>query len=758
MPAKPEEIIGVFEWEIKRFSNGDRPDTIIGVLEKDPATGQQIKIKGPAAVDTLDRDLSYRFYGRWVIHHKYGKQFVFSSFTLSSPYGERGTVKYLSRADGIGRRRAQQIWNLFGPDSLRIAKEHPEKVAAEVRGLTLEKAEAAQAYFKQIEALEASMIELTELLGGRGLPKRLISDAIGKWGATAAEHIREHPYELMVFGGVDFLGADKLYLDLGHPPEAIERQALCVVQSLRSSNEGHTWFEISHCRQALLEKVAGVDVNLTNALWDAFDRGLIVKKVVDDRTWVAEAKKARNEETIAECVHDAGIEKQFGNLVMHPASNGEEGPTEHQSLEISRASGKIGVLAGGPGCGKTFCLASIIQQITSGSIAVCAPTGKAAVRATESLAAQDVAIRATTIHRLLGVEKLDDGGWVFSHNRMNPLPIRYIFVDEASMIDVDLAASLLSARAAGTHVLFVGDPNQLAPVGHGAPLRDMIAAGIPTGTLTEIHRNAGRIVQCCKEIREKHTFTPSPKLDLVNGENLIVTERTSPAAQIYELQSNLERLQDSKWHPAWDTFVLVAVNKKSPLGRQALNRTLQAQLNPAGRQVAGNSFRVNDKVICLTNSLLPADKKDGPEADEDGKIYVANGEIGRVVDATPAMTIVKLDCPDRVVRVPKSQAENGDGNGSGDDATDTGCSWDLGYAITVHKSQGSEAPIVFMMIDEFPGAKRLCRREWIFTGISRAKVACIGIGRLATARGFCRTSGLGKRKTFLKELITGELT
>ncbi|KKK80721.1 hypothetical protein LCGC14_2820680, partial [marine sediment metagenome] len=114
MPAKPSEITGVFEYEIARFSNGDdAPATIIGRLEKDPKTGQQVTIKGPSEEGALDYDLSYRFYGRWVNHHKYGRQFVFSSFTLSSPYGERGTVKYLAKADGIGRRRAQQIWNLF---------------------------------------------------------------------------------------------------------------------------------------------------------------------------------------------------------------------------------------------------------------------------------------------------------------------------------------------------------------------------------------------------------------------------------------------------------------------------------------------------------------------------------------------------------------------------------------------------------------------------------------------------------------------
>ncbi|MCP4540429.1 MAG: AAA family ATPase, partial [Chloroflexi bacterium] len=416
--------------------------------------------------------------------------------------------------------------------------------------------------------------------------------------------------------------------------------------------------------------------------------------------------------------------------------------------------GIIGILAGSPGTGKTYCTAQmigeIIKSVGDDRIAACAPTGKAAVRLTESLAKEGIDLQATTIHRMLKVEVAPGGAWSFTHNSGNLLPYRYIFVDESSMLDTDLMASLLSARAVGCHVLFVGDPNQLSPVGHGAPLRDMIAAGLPCGMLTEIQRNSGRIVKVCAEIRDTHTFTPSATLDIKGGENLVVLERSNANAQRTALRNILMQLAAGReYDPVWDCQVLCAVNKKSPLARRTLNAELQGLLNPNGKQITGNRFRINDKIICLKNSWLPAADDNDPLANEDGKIYVANGEMGRVLDITPALTVAELESPKRIIKIPKGQSNDDDS----DDATDTGCNWDLGYAVSTHKSQGSQWKIVIPMIDSSPAARRVCTREWIYTAFSRAEDACIAIGQKAVAREFCKRSGLGVRKTFLQEDI-----
>ena len=423
--------------------------------------------------------------------------------------------------------------------------------------------------------------------------------------------------------------------------------------------------------------------------------------------------------------------------------------SDHQRSELTRAfTGTLGILAGRPGTGKTFTLAAIIRALEGRRIAVAAPTGKAAVRVTESLQAIGIDLQATTIHRLLGVAPVN-GGWEFTHDEENHLPYDFLFVDEFSMCDTPLAASLLAARPPGCHVLLVGDPGQLSPVGHGAPLRDLMAAGVPHGELTEIRRNSGRIVSACKDIAEHHTFTPSPALDLEAGENLVWIERARPEQQVVELRSFLERLrQGDKYDPVWDCQIVVPLNVTSLLARKVLNKQLQGFLNPNGKRAEPNPFRVGDKIICLQNGYLPQYDKRPARAKRSGelsKVFVANGELGQVIDSQPRLTVAKLSAPDRLVTIPR---------GAGDEETgDTGCNWDLGYAITVHKSQGSEWPIVVVMIDGSRGAQYLVDRHWIYTALSRGKEFVIGIGQLSLARQACQKSHMKLRKTFLVESI-----
>jgi ATP-dependent exoDNAse (exonuclease V) alpha subunit len=192
----------------------------------------------------------------------------------------------------------------------------------------------------------------------------------------------------------------------------------------------------------------------------------------------------------------------------------------------------------------------------------------------------------------------------------------------------------------------------------------------------------------------------------------------------------------------WDVQVLCAVNEKSPLARRTLNKQLQDWLNPDGKRIEGQPFRVGDKAICLQNGLLPAEGTGQDAADGNGKIYVANGELARVEAIQPRYTVARLSAPARLVRIPR---------GEGRDETDTGCSWDLGYAISGHKSQGSEWPIVIVMLDSYPGATRVCDRHWIYTAISRASQLCVLIGKPETAMAMCRRSQIWDRKTFLVE-------
>lgn len=726
-----EEITGTIDVVFARF--GDDDEFVVGNL-RDKTT-----IKGEVN-GNLQCGLEYRFGGKWITHHKYGRQFHFDSYTPVTPTSEAGTIAYLQQAAGIGRVTALRIWIAYGKDSLDTIKTRPKEVGANIKGLTVAKATDAAKLFIRIERMESTTIELSGLLLGRGFPKKAVKWAINLYSVNAAEKIKAEPYVTMECHGVGFKLADALYLSLGFPPEAIERQARCIVYAMQSDTNGNTWHSGDLLSKALSVNVGSAS-GLDRAVFKATEDGWIESRKEDGRWFYALAKDANAERSVScvvERLNQASTETPASYML---AVTHTEGPTRHQFDAIRKTvehPARVGILSGGPGTGKTYCLTHVLKQI-SGSVAICAPTGKAAVRVNESLAREGVGLKAMTIHRLLGVESCENGQWRFKHGPGCKLPYNWIVGDEWSMVSTPLGANLLSALGSHARLLLVGDPYQLAPIGHGAPLRDMIAGGVRCGELTETHRNAGRIAIVCSEIRRGIEFTPSESLDIENGENLLF--HAVEESYQSDLRLWLEKCQDFGLDPVWDTMVLAALNQKSEIARKPLNKILQEHLNPAGKQVKGSPFRIGDKVICLQNGMAIAESKRDSQANEKGQIYVANGEIGKVLDVTPRMTIIEAKNPDRVIRVPR---------GKGDDSA---CNWDLGYAITVHKSQGSEAPAVFTMIDPSPAAKQVCTREWVYTAFSRASRYCIGIGSLETARGFCRTSGLWRRKTFLKEMI-----
>lgn len=504
--------------------------------------------------------------------------------------------------------------------------------------------------------------------------------------------------------------------------------------------------------------------------------------------------------------------------------------TPHQREQAARATAlPFGILAGIPGTGKTFTAAALVRATTEQigrsfggdgvqSLAVAAPTGKAAVRCSDAMQAYGLEINATTIHRLLGITRNghDGNGWGFYFNRSNPLPYRVIIIDEVSMLDTDLAASFFDAVAPGTHVLFVGDPYQLPPVGHGAPLRDMLSARypdgrtvVPSGELSEIKRNDGAIVRACRAIRNgERVIPPAPhQFNVASGMNWKHHEVNRPALQLSALQTLIE-CSPATINPIWDIQVLCAVNETGELSRKRLNEELQRILNPHGQRVDGCPFRVGDKVICTSNSwhILHQDEhgryswewsavSDGggsgagggrrtangnvcevDDVDDDGngqrKDFVANGEIGRVEDLTAAEMFVRFYGPKRVIRVPirkakakdagdgdqkKEESRNGDkGNDGGSGSSGIAGDFELAYAITTHKAQGSQAPIVISLVDESHGAGMVTSREWWYTAASRAEKLWMTIGRIETLNRQCRKVALSGRKTFLAERLRGD--
>lgn len=796
----------------QQISEREHPDSMGGLNQLLHGRDGAVIVKADCPPDELIGGLSYRFYGHWVEHERHGRQFQAKTYVRVQPHGKTGVIRYLTTTcagHGVGHSTAMRLWDKFAGDAVRILREEPEVAAAAV-GLahfTDEKAAAASVVLKEESALEAVHIDLIDLLGGKGFPRDTAKKAVAEWGNKAAELIKKNPYLLMRFPRCGFLRTDQLYLDQGGRPAALKRQALCAWYAIARDTEGHTWYQPQVAEVGIRAHVSGTEVQPVAAMILA-KRGrlLSVTRSSNGVPWLAESRKADNERTIAEYVRTMlevpcqwpeveGLicEKCGGGgfaghwtsecaadcICSNCGGQGKLGPgldiSEHQKSELQKAlKASIALFGGSPGTGKTYSAARLIGRIIElcgpDQVAVATPTGKAAVRISESLESYSVKKTASTIHRLLGIASRTAGeGWGFMHNEENPLPFKYIIIDEGSMIDTDLFASLLRACAVGTHLLIVGDVNQLPPVGHGAPLRDMIAAGVPAGELTKIERNWGAIVQACADIRDGKRWQTVKELDPDTGQNLKLLPAASNAAAVEKIVETIHKIKAAKlYDPIWGVQVIVAVNKKSELSRRDLNKRLQAELNPTGQRVGSNPFRVGDKIVCLKNSLMPIVDDAPPECNRDaadGKVFVANGEQACVVSVAEKLTIVSLDAPKRLVKIPRGTDNGGDENSDGKDheqddkaaSTNTGCQWDLAYAISCHKAQGSEWPCVIVALDEYPGARRVCSREWIYTAISRAKSICLLVGKCMIADSMCASRAIAKRKTFLKEFIQGSV-
>lgn len=745
---------------------------IDGVEQKGPDS--EFKAVGNAEEGELRQFLTYRWYGTWHNDPKWGRQLKFETFTPAKPHGRAGVIRYLQQCDGIGEKTAVEIWNAFNADAVRMCREHPDIVADKIRRLNLSQCREISEQLKELQSLEDTNIELIDLLDGKYIPKSVAREAVKLFGNKAAELFRRNPYLLMRFRGVGFDKADNLYCELGLPPDRLKRQVYCFRRALDKSDD--TWVHETAAKSILNDRFGQNQARLDDALalgtrakkfsvkrWCGCCKSLGRTKQPDlffgdtmidlpcqqcqgtgGGRWVAVHQRAVNERIIAEKV--AILLKA---APQWPDAASVTGISDHQRAELAKAfAGAIGVFTGGPGSGKSHTSAaavkSLIQCFGIENIAIASPTNKAAVRMTECLQANKIDLRATSIHRLLRVEKVDGGGWQFVHSRRNTLPYRVILLDEFGMVGTDLGACLFDAIAPGTLVLCIGDIGQLLPISHGALLRDFISAGIPTGRLMEPQRNAGDIVFACADIQNGQRFRESETIDLDcrPPRNFKFIAARSPDEQVEKLFDLLSWAKSIGLDPVWDCQVMSAVNRNSKVSRETLNDTLQARFTPAEQ----SRFRPDDKVICDDNGFY-----DIPDSDDE-QAFIAKGEFGRVLQVTAKTAVVRFDGENRTVVVPLRQSKRSfvpADNGQGGD----GCPIQLAYSCTVHRMQGSECKLAIPMIDESAGAKWLGCRELFYTAISRGKLLTRPIGSRSTADQMCRKVMIGKRKTFLVELI-----
>lgn len=769
-PALPsmedKEFVGTIEWI--RYNKGG---FLVAQVQEPGPDGKDAVVKGGVDEAEVIRGLTYRFMGRWQQHEKHGLQFAFTTFTRDVPHSRNGLVSYLARTvPGVGKITAGRLWDAFGVEAAEVLLNDPDQV---VRSgvLTREQALKAQESLREDKVFARTKIDLLTLMDGRGLPLNVVIEAaLREWGIAAPEKIRKDPFCLLEAGipGCGFGRVDRLYRELGGDLDSPLRKKWAAWWAVHCNRDGHTWVSRETVAETVNKELSDETGRVARtAITVAIKAGLLeewVEQIGDGipQSYLSTVNAAVAERVVARRILDLMATRD----VLWPDVSKMPELTPHQAEKYTQATRRsVAMLCGVPGSGKTFMTAAIVRCILAAGlrIGIACPTGRAAVRVTELLRENKVnGINASTVHSMLRVQFTRTGEFTFVHNEQNALNYDVIILDEFSMAGTGLLAAFLKAVRPGTNVLFVGDPYQLPPVERGAPFRDLLLTqAFPRGELTEIHRNSGAIVRACRAIKNRQPFDFSTKFDPDNGDNLLLVECSSPDKIQAAMRAFIQK-QKQKPDARWDLFdemqAITILNNGTPASRRELNRVLQEEMNPLGLQVQGNPFRVGDKIISLKNSgqpvLLPP--RNSPPADYEGyresrddagdleKVFVANGDLGRVLAVSPGFCIVRFN--DRLVRV-RVRAEDAEEEGD----------FALGYCVTTHKFQGSQSKCILFAADSHSRARFIASRELLYTALSRGEQLTVVYGKKETLEEWTRRTVVRHRKTRLRELLEENL-
>ncbi len=684
------------------------PDGDFAVLSALTQAGEEVALTGPLA--HLQPGESAEVGGQWRRHARHGWQFHVASVRVLEPVSSQALVAYLAGIKHVGKRGAAWLVEQHGGEVLAAIDADPRGALGRVPGIGRQKVGAAVRSWEDQLELRAMRLFLEE----HGVPAAAAGRVVRHVGAGALDELRADPYALTQVEGIGFATADALARALGTAPDADGRLDAGLVHVLELAEaDGHCFLpraELLARAERLLGAQAGHRV-------DALVLGgrLVVEgeRVAEARMWNTERRLARRVRELVEDTPRLTAPKRGRELTSFE-------PTDAQWQVVTHVlEHRLSLLTGLPGTGKSASMRALVDVLRANgrSVRLAAPTGKAARRLAESTGAE-----ATTIHRLL--EWGPDGG--FARDAEHPIDgADVLVVDEASMLGVQLACALLDAVGPRCHVLLVGDPDQLAPVGPGRVLEDLIAAGrIPTVRLTEIFRQAARsmIVRAAHAINAgEHPPTAATRDDL---HDFFLLAREDPArifAEICDLAA--ERLPRHYGVPAHEVQVLAPMHR-GPLGIDAFNDALRARLNPDGEGVPGTAFRIGDRVLQTRN---------------DHEEELMNGELGVLVghDAERGTVIFAGD-DGRRLRLPLR-------------ATET---LRLAHAISVHKAQGSTMGVVVMPLTR--SHHLMLTRNLVYTAITRAARVAVLVGEPAALGVALGRRDAHLRHTRLAELVAAE--
>ncbi len=711
--------MSVFESEVTvrhvRFSN---PETGWAVLDAAAADGTPAVLVGPL-IHLEERERAHVI-GSWVQDSRYGRQVKVTQASPLPPSDSdaEAVLAYLVRVKHVGAKRAGRLLDRFGPANTFDAIDddpHQAFKGVGIRGAAL--AEATSSW----ERLRVTR-RLHLLLAPHGLAY-LASRIRETYGDGAHRVVSERPYELTSVFGVGFLTADRIARTLGASNEGPERTRAAILHTLSEAERGG-----STCMP--LDLLLGAAHELLGSTAQPseteIDQLVADGDLVREEHWIYRTATAELEAELARRVEDL-LESPAADGLSEPpkrAPSVDVGLTDEQLQGVHNAFvHRLSLITGGPGTGKTASIRTVATLATArhARVLLVAPTGRAAVRMHEASG-----MRATTVHSALG--------WVPgegpTHDEHDPLRCDLLIVDETSMANLELLVTLLRAVGPKTHVVLVGDADQLAPVGAGKPFAELIgSANVPSTRLTHIFRQAAgsMIVQGAHAIRRGDTPAFTAGADM--RRDLFMIERADTRAAREEIVSLVcERLPAHyDIDPIKDIQVFAPVYR-GELGIDALNESLRARLNPDGQPVRGGRLRIGDKLMMTGRNLHD--------------LGLMNGTLLRLLDEVEGgeddNSALLLGADDgQVFRFPPEQSER----------------LRLAYACSVHRGQGIELPVAVIVAHPAAGAFFL-RREMLYTALTRARLATVIVGTRDVVRRAARTPDTGRRHSRLAERLT----
>ena len=682
-------------------------------------------------------------YGRWVHNPKYGRQFKVEQSEKQLPADKASILRYLSSSTikGIGPKTAQRIVDEFGEETFDVMENHPEWLAS-IPGITPKKARAIAEDFKNKAGIRSAMMFFREFFGA-AMTVRIYK----KWGSNAVEIAKNNPYRLCdEIEGIGFERADRLALRLGLEKNSAERLCSGVIYMLSSNaaQNGHVCLpreklvagaaklleaDVSEIEEAVAlllkdQRLRVVHFEGTAYLYDRFSydhEKYIAKKLILLDKVCPSMDTANIDSFIRKEEKDSGV--QYAKL--------------QRGAIFAALENGVMLLTGGPGTGKTTVVRALLHIFSSMdlNIALCAPTGRAAKRLSESTSCE-----AKTIHRLLEYGGEEGSGIRFHRDENNLLEENVIIVDEASMVDNHLMSALLRAVKPGARVVIIGDSDQLPSVGAGNVLRDLLESRrFATVRLTEIFRQA----QASLIITNAHAINRGnmPRIDVKDNDFFFLPresdrEIAATVAQLYQT-----RLPRTYGDMAVHGTQVICPSRKGETGTENLNVILQNALNPASPSKREHrfrelTFREGDRVMQIRNNYdLEWEKPDGTMG-----CGVFNGDIGVIERINPGAENLEIRFDDRHVVYEFNLLDE----------------LEMAYAITVHKSQGSEYPIVILPMGS--AAPMLLSRNLLYTAVTRAQSMVILVGREGILRTMVENNRQSMRYTGLVQWLgEGEL-